>query len=402
MDDARDPAAPGGNPAAPAPPVGFLELFYDLVFVASTMVLSNTFSADASWTVGFEALLMFVFLWLLWFQTTTLTNVERVDDLGHRTLVLAQMFLIMLSVLAFADKEASNNDFVGLAYGLALVVVAVMHQRAMRVDPADAAWMAHRRNRLVVAAVLASTMTVLPRRARQRGRRGHDPPAPGAHRHREAPGGQPTGRRAPPRGARRAVDAHHVRRGLREGRARRVGGLHRPHRRHRPSWSSSSSCSRSSSCTSTTSPRPGSGPGMMRAELWTLVHLPLQIGIVTVAVGISKYIEIDETAVDRKVIVILSAGFVLVYSGLAVLGALGERRPIVPLTVARVGFALVVVALGAGAWFYDWFTPSGLLIAFAGLAAAHVALAWRLRDDTSVPVRPLGSARRPEEEQGEL
>ncbi len=134
-------------------------------------------------------------------------------------------------------------------------------------------------------------------------------------------------------------------------------------------------------------PKAGIRPGMMRAELWTLVHLPLQIGIVTVAVGISKYIEIDETAVDRKVIVILSAGFVLVYSGLAVLGALGERRPIVPLTVARVGSALVVVALGAGAWFYDWFTPSGLLIAFAGLAAAHVALVWRLRADTSVPVR---------------
>jgi len=34
------------NNAAQSTPVGFLELFYDLVFVASTMVLSNEFTRE--------------------------------------------------------------------------------------------------------------------------------------------------------------------------------------------------------------------------------------------------------------------------------------------------------------------------------------------------------------------
>ena len=51
-----------------ATPVGFLELFYDLVFVASTMVLSNEFTRDPSWQSAGLCALMFVLLWLLWFQ----------------------------------------------------------------------------------------------------------------------------------------------------------------------------------------------------------------------------------------------------------------------------------------------------------------------------------------------
>ena len=385
VDDAREAAAPGEHPAGPAAPVGFLELFYDLVFVAATMVLSNSFSANASWSGALDSTVMFMLLWLLWFHTTTLMNVERVDDFSHRSLVLTQMFLITLTVLAFADETVANNDYMGISYGLALVVVAVMHQRAMRADPGNASWIAHRRNRLVVAAVLASSMTVLPDAL--------DsvvgvmlillllvPTTIGKRREVSPP-----------------VDVHHLveRAALLTlimcGEAFVKVAL----------VVSEGSIDRTDVVAVVVEfavvfaiffmyfddvPKAGIRPGMMRAELWTLAHLPLQIGIVTVAVGISKYIEIEETAIDRKVIVILSAGFVLVYAGLAVIGVLGERRPIAALTSARVGFAVVVVALGAGAWFFEWFTPSGLLIAFAVLAAAHVGLVWRLREDTSVPV----------------
>ena len=384
VDDAHESGATQGR-AAPPPPVGFLELFYDLVFVAATMVLSNTFSANASWSGALDTTVVFGLLWLLWFHTTTLMNVERVDDFSHRALVLAQMFLISVTVLAFADKEASNNDLVGISYGLALAVVAFMHQRAIRRTPHEAAWIAHRRNRLVIAALAATSMTVLPDTLDNvvavvliallvvpislGRRRASSPP----------------------------VDVHHLveRAALLTlimcGEAFVKVAL----------VVSEGSIDRADVVAVVVEfavvfaiffmyfddiPKAGIRPGMVRAELWTLAHLPLQIGIVTVAVGISKYIEIGETPVERKVIVILSAGFVLVYGGLAVIGVLGERTPIAALTAARVGFAAIVMVLGAGAWFFGWFTPSGLLGALAVLAAVHVGLVGRLREETTVPV----------------
>ena len=318
---------PGAGGGGDGPVVGFLELFYDLVFVASTMVLSNTFASDLSWGTGGLCALVFALVWLLWFHTTNLANVERLDDLGHRALVLVQMLLISLTTIAFADKETSGGDLVGLAYGGAVAVVALLHHRVAAADPRVAPWARRRRDQLLLAGallvatlalpdlldevvfVVAVVVLVLPSSLGRSGRAARPP-----------------------------IDVHHL--------------------TERAALLTLIMCGEAFLKVSLTVtegvisradveaivveflvvfaifwtyfddvPRAGIRPGAVRGELWALVHLPLQIGIVAVAVGVSKFLQVDGHGVHDEVVVVLGLGFSLVYAGLAVLGQLGLRRP---------------------------------------------------------------------------
>ena len=150
------PARRPGLPPMPsvhgdAPTVGFLELFYDLVFVASTMVLSNAFSERLTWHWAGVCSIVFALVWLLWFHTTLLMNVERRDDFGHRTLVLVQMFLIAMTTLAFVDRNYAATDYLGGTYGAAVIVVGLMYHRVHKRSDDVAEWARLRRNRLLIA-----------------------------------------------------------------------------------------------------------------------------------------------------------------------------------------------------------------------------------------------------------
>ena len=74
----------------------WLELFYDLVFVAAILVFSSAVShlhdaARVGWVVA-----VFAAVWWIWLSTTFFVNRFRTADLGQRLLVLAQMFLVAL------------------------------------------------------------------------------------------------------------------------------------------------------------------------------------------------------------------------------------------------------------------------------------------------------------------
>ena len=74
----------------------WLELFYDLVFVAAILVLSDAASHHADGTRVLRVVAIFVGLWTVWLATTLYTNRFRVHDVKHRLLVLAQMFVVVL------------------------------------------------------------------------------------------------------------------------------------------------------------------------------------------------------------------------------------------------------------------------------------------------------------------
>jgi low temperature requirement protein LtrA len=384
--DDADAHTEAGTADPSAPVVGFLELFYDLVFVAATMVISNSFSSgDLTWVWGARCATVFALLWVLWFLTTALTNVERVDDLSHRALTLLQMFLIILTVLAFADKEASPKDYLGITYAGALVVVAVMYNRAARSNAAIRGWAVMRRNRVLVAALMALATTWLPDRADDTlflvmivlllvptslGRAIRAP--------------QPS------------VDIHHL-----TERAALLTLIMCGEAFVKVALVvSEGTIDRTDVIAIAVEfvavfalwfvyfddiPKAGIRPGLPAAEGWALAHLPLQIGIVTVAVGISKFLVVDGQGVHEEVVMILTTAFVLVYGSLAVVGLLGRRTPIGPLTFARLAMVAVAIVLGTIAWSSTWFTPAGLLVALAGFEIGHAVLADRLRRSTSVP-----------------
>lgn len=114
------------------PPPAALELFYDLVFVAAVVVLSDSFShspglADLAWLS-----IVFVAIWLVWMQTALLFNQcsGRPELATHdlmRAGVLAQMLLLILAAVAASDGVLRHSEYVGPLLGAILVVLSAMH-----------------------------------------------------------------------------------------------------------------------------------------------------------------------------------------------------------------------------------------------------------------------------------
>ncbi len=120
-------------PGAPSP--ASLELFYDLVFVAAVVVLSHSYSmsptaGDLIWLV-----LVFVLIWMTWLQTSLLFNVHRSQKLSMRLLVLTQMLLLVLAAVSASDGTDRHSENVGPILGVILVIMAAMQWRAERDDP---------------------------------------------------------------------------------------------------------------------------------------------------------------------------------------------------------------------------------------------------------------------------
>lgn len=383
-DGSGAPVPPVHDDRASSPTVGFLELFYDLVFVASTMVLSNAFSERLTWAWAGVCTLVYVLVWLLWFHTTILMNVERRDDFGHRALVLAQMFLIAMTTLTFVDRAATNNDLVGIAYGLAVLTVAAMHGRAIKRNPAAADWARLRRNRLVIAGLLLMANTFLPDWA-------DNIVFLVAIALLVVPSSLGSKKRAPfP-----AVDVHHL-----SERAALLTLIMCGEAFVKVALVvSNGSITRTDIVAISVEfvvvfavfwtyfddvPLAGIRPGTVFGELWVLAHLPLQIGIVAIAIGMSKFLQVVSGHVHDEVVAILGTGWAAVYLGLALIGYFGERRPIGPLLVLRVGTAALAVLLALADWFIVWVEPNLFVGSLAALTVAHAVVAQRLRERTTI------------------
>jgi len=368
----------------PAQVVPFLELFYDLVFVASTMVLSNQFSHHVGWHSAGTCALMFGLLWLLWFHTTVLMNVERRDDLGQRGLVFAQMFMIFVTTLAFLDSSMSDADLVGAGYLVAVLIVAYGHHRIRDLPDPVGGWARARRNRLVLAGAVVFTGILIPD--------GIDwlmyaiaivllvmPTTFATWR----------GRPVPP------VDEHHL-----SERAALLTLIVMGE-----AFVKSALVISSGSITGWDMitlavlfvilfglfaayfddiPKAGIRDGDLSGEMWLLAHLALQLSIVVLAVGVSKFLQVDESGVPAKAIVILMVAYSGIFIGLALIGAFSRRSRHVEMMVLRLGTAAVAVAGGFVAILLDGFTPGEYLLLLAALSSIHSILASRLRVLTTV------------------
>ena len=110
--------------------------------------------------------------------------------------------------------------------------------------------------------------------------------------------------------------------------------------------------------------------GKATAELWMLAHLPLQLGIVAMAVGMSKFLQVQDH-VYYESIIILSVAFALIYGGLAAIGLLGDRHPYRPLLLLAAGDGGGWRSpAGSLFWNRGW-EPSPFLAILAALAVAH-------------------------------
>jgi len=110
--------------------VSWLELFYDLVYVATIVQLGNKLSEDVSVTgfVGFVVL--FVPIWWVWMGTTFYANRFAVDDLPHHLLVFAQIFVVSILAIHVFDGLGETSTGFALAYAAARGILVLMYLRA--------------------------------------------------------------------------------------------------------------------------------------------------------------------------------------------------------------------------------------------------------------------------------
>lgn len=115
--------------------VGWLELFYDLVYVAIIVQLGNKLSSNVSPEGFLEFALLFIPIWWVWMGTTFYSNRFRADDFVHRLLVFAQIFVV--SGLAITVENGLGETSVGFAlcYAAARGLLIVMYLRVMALVP---------------------------------------------------------------------------------------------------------------------------------------------------------------------------------------------------------------------------------------------------------------------------
>ena len=77
--------------------VGWLELFYDLVFVAAVITFSDAISLEPDLGRIGAVDAAFVVTWLVWLATTLHANRYRDDGAVQRALVLGQMLLLTVN-----------------------------------------------------------------------------------------------------------------------------------------------------------------------------------------------------------------------------------------------------------------------------------------------------------------
>jgi len=361
----------------------WIELFYDLVFVAAILVFSSAVShlhdgARIGWVV-----IVFTAVWWIWLSTTIFTNRFRTTDLGHRLLLLLQMFCVVLIAIEARDGVVEDEAYLAVTYGALVGTVAAMYWRAWRHRGPDAAFAGHlaalngvaaalfviaaplpEAPRLAVAG-LGATVVVLPAVVRSR-------------RLSEFP----------------AIDEAHL--------VERFGAF------------TIIVCGESfvkvaiavSNSTvdgvdvvalafqfvltfalwaSYFEDIPHAGLNQRRAGAWLAFHLLAQLGIAGTAIGVSKLVSLGFfEELPAEDILEIMATLALVYVGLAGIGLCTRRRPVGPLLGLRLVTALVVTIVGLAAWQLPWFDLLEGVAALTVVAVAHAFLVARLRARTVV------------------
>lgn len=118
--------------------VGWLELFYDLVFVAALIELGSGLVANVTWAGAGRFTILFVLLWWAWVGTTFHNNRIAVDDVTHRVLTLVQMFGIGAAAVLSLDAFGSSSAGFATAYAVIRLTLVAMYVRAARHVPAVA------------------------------------------------------------------------------------------------------------------------------------------------------------------------------------------------------------------------------------------------------------------------
>jgi low temperature requirement protein LtrA len=361
----------------------WLELFYDLVFVAAILVFSSAVShlhdgARIAWVVA-----VFSAVWWVWLSTTMFTNRFHMADVGHRILVLAQMILVALVAMEARAGVADDEAFLLCTYAALVTTIAIMYWRAARARGPHADFAAKLAGVHAAAAFCFVVAAPLPE----------------------------AGRIA---GAAVGMAVMIVPAAVRSARLAEFPPIDEAHLVDRLGAFTIIVCGEAfvkvaiAVSDSTVSgidvvalafqfiltfalwasyfeDIPFAGIDQRRFGGWCISHLFMQLGIAGTAIGVSKLVsEGFFEQLPAEDILEIMATLCIVYLGLAGIGVCTRRRPRRPLFLLRAGTAVVVAVAGLLAGLLPWFELLEGVAILTVVALVHAYLVARFRSRTQL------------------
>ncbi|WP_420644380.1 low temperature requirement protein A [Candidatus Leptofilum sp.] len=120
--------------------VAWLELFYDLVYVATFIQIGNFLSSNVTWLGFGQFLVLLAVVWWAWTGETFYQNRYYVDDIKHRLLVFGQIFAV--ATLGLSVNDAFGDLYVQftIAYVITRIMLVLMYIRAAKAHPPSRAF----------------------------------------------------------------------------------------------------------------------------------------------------------------------------------------------------------------------------------------------------------------------
>jgi low temperature requirement protein LtrA len=113
----------------------WLELFYDLAFVAAVAMMGTRLVHEITWTGIAVYLAYFVLVWWLWASHTFYADRYDTDDLLYRLLAGAQMVAVAVIAVSVSVGEAGSTQAFAIGYTAAWFILLALYARAFRHVP---------------------------------------------------------------------------------------------------------------------------------------------------------------------------------------------------------------------------------------------------------------------------
>jgi low temperature requirement protein LtrA len=361
----------------------WLELFYDLVFVAAILVFSSAVShLHDAWRIT-QVVLVFGAVWWVWLSTTMYANRFRRTDFGHRLLVLLQMVLVALMAMEARAGIVDDEAPLLITYAALVGTIAVMYMRSSRAAGHHGAFA--RRMTGVHLVAVACFLAAAP---------------------------CPEGIRIA--GAFVGMAVMILPAVLRSTRLADFPPIDEEHLLERMGAFTIIVCGEAfvkvaiavsdnsidgldvvalvfqfvltfALWASYFEDIPHAGIDLRRIGPWLACHLLTQLGIAGTAIGVSKLVSLgflEELPAEH--ILEIMAALALVYVGLAGIGVCTRRRPRRPLLLLRLGTALAVAIVAIAAWQIPWIDLVEGVALLTVVALVHAFAVAALRSRTVI------------------
>ena len=113
----------------------WLQLFFDLVYVAILVELGSRLANDLSLQAVVEFFFLFIPIWWSWLEFVDYGRRYPIDDIGQRILTVLYMAVMLLLAFEIHSLTGAGTTVFLLTYGLSKFILVIMYARAWSYYP---------------------------------------------------------------------------------------------------------------------------------------------------------------------------------------------------------------------------------------------------------------------------